>query len=185
MIKRGSTKVQLAKTNFCLDAGTSQWFASRPVVAKCNWWPVSIDPANGVQLKLWECHDNLPAQQWYYTDDNRIALDNQGMTYPSYGSYAVMAHHLHNSLTGFCMDLDNGILTSNYKVQTWTCSDNNNNQVWTLWILMPELEREQATFLNTWTIFTSLLDHSFLNHFRYTFFRFNMSMDYLLHSFTW
>jgi len=146
----------------------------------CNWWPVSIDPANGVQLKLWECYDNLPAQQWYYTDDNRIALDNQGTTYPSHGSYAGMAYHLHNSLTGFCMDLDNGILTSNYKVQTWTCSDNNNNQVWTLWILMPELEREQATF---WTLGLSL-DHSFFNHFRYTFFRFNMSMDYLLHSFT-
>lgn len=33
---------------------------------------------------------------------------------------------------GFCMDLDNGILTTNYKVQTWTCSDNNENQVWKL-----------------------------------------------------
>lgn len=90
MIQRGSTKVRLAKTNFCLDAGAN--------------------PANGVQLKLWECYDNLPAQQWYYTDDNRIALGGQG----------------------FCMDLDNGILTSTYKVQTWMCSNNNNNQVWTL-----------------------------------------------------
>ena len=36
------------------------------------------DPANGVQLKIWQCYDNLPAQQWYYTTDNRIALANQG-----------------------------------------------------------------------------------------------------------
>ena len=41
----------------------------------------SIGPANGAQLKLWQCYDNIPAQQWYYTDDDRIALDNQGMTY--------------------------------------------------------------------------------------------------------
>jgi len=82
--------VQVAGTNFCLDAGTS--------------------PANGVPLKIWQCYDNLPAQQWYYTGDNRIALENQG----------------------FCTDLENGIMTNSNTVQTWTCTDNNNNQVWTL-----------------------------------------------------
>jgi len=41
----------------------------------------SVDPANGDQLKIWECYDNLPAQQWYYTPDNRIVLDNQSMIY--------------------------------------------------------------------------------------------------------
>ncbi|KAF8960448.1 G-X-X-X-Q-X-W domain-containing protein [Flammula alnicola] len=61
-INRGSTKVQLAGTNFCLDAGSS--------------------PANGVGLKIWQCYDNLPAQQWYYTDDNRIALEGQGAHKP-------------------------------------------------------------------------------------------------------
>ncbi|KAF8962504.1 G-X-X-X-Q-X-W domain-containing protein [Flammula alnicola] len=55
---RGSTKVQVTGTNFCLDAGSS--------------------PANGVGLKIWQCYDNLPAQQWYYTTDNRIALEGQG-----------------------------------------------------------------------------------------------------------
>jgi len=33
IIKRGSTKVQIAGTDFCLDAGTSQWFASEPFFA--------------------------------------------------------------------------------------------------------------------------------------------------------
>ena len=46
--------------------------------------PVSIAPANGVQLKIWQCYDNLPAQQWYYTGDNRIALENQGVIYPCF-----------------------------------------------------------------------------------------------------
>lgn len=29
-------------------------------------------------MKIWQCYDNLPAQEWYYTADNRIALENQG-----------------------------------------------------------------------------------------------------------
>ncbi|KAF8903451.1 G-X-X-X-Q-X-W domain-containing protein, partial [Gymnopilus junonius] len=57
-LTRGSTKVKVAGQNFCLDAGST--------------------PANGVSMKIWECFDNLPAQQWFYTDDNRIALENQG-----------------------------------------------------------------------------------------------------------
>jgi hypothetical protein len=36
------------------------------------------DPANGIQLKIWECFDHLPAQQWFYTQDSRIALQGQG-----------------------------------------------------------------------------------------------------------
>ncbi|KAF4604505.1 hypothetical protein EYR40_003279 [Pleurotus pulmonarius] len=58
LISPGSTKVQLANTNFCLDAGPN--------------------PENGMGMKLFECFDNLPAQQWFLTDNNRIALENQG-----------------------------------------------------------------------------------------------------------
>ncbi|KAJ3512324.1 hypothetical protein NLJ89_g3579 [Agrocybe chaxingu] len=57
-LNRGSTKVQLAGTNFCLDAGST--------------------PGNGVGLKIWQCYDNLPSQQWYFTDDSRIALEGKG-----------------------------------------------------------------------------------------------------------
>ncbi|KAJ3556356.1 hypothetical protein NM688_g2074 [Phlebia brevispora] len=89
-IVRGSTKVQLAGTNFCLDAGS--------------------DPASGVGMKIWQCYANLAAQQWYYTDDNRIAVQNHGQ----------------------CLDLTNGILTDGNQVQTWACTANNANQVWTL-----------------------------------------------------
>ncbi|KAF8978541.1 carbohydrate-binding module family 13 protein, partial [Cyathus striatus] len=53
-----STKVKLAGTNFCLDAGSS--------------------PGNGVGMKIWQCYDNLPAQAWYFTDDYRIALEGKG-----------------------------------------------------------------------------------------------------------
>ncbi|KAJ3520024.1 hypothetical protein NMY22_g12929 [Coprinellus aureogranulatus] len=88
VINRGSTKVKLANTNFCLDAGST--------------------PGNGVGMKIWECYDNLPAQQWFFTSDNRIALEGQGQ----------------------CLDLPSGNLTNTVQVQTWACTDNNFNQVW-------------------------------------------------------
>lgn len=37
-----------------------------------------IDPANGVKMKIWTCYEGLAAQQWYWTDDNRIALTGKG-----------------------------------------------------------------------------------------------------------
>ena len=59
VIARGRGHVQLAGTNFCLDAGSS--------------------PENSVGMKIWQCFDNLPAQDWFYTNDGRIALTDQGM----------------------------------------------------------------------------------------------------------
>ncbi|KAF9473923.1 hypothetical protein BDN70DRAFT_885382 [Pholiota conissans] len=90
VLTRNSTKVQVAGTNFCLDAGSS--------------------PANGIGLKIWQCYDNLPAQQWYYTLDDRIALENQG----------------------FCTDLPSGNTANSVQLQTWQCTDNDIYQVWTV-----------------------------------------------------
>lgn len=66
-------------------------------------------PANGAGMKIWTCYSNLPAQEWYYTSDNRISLANQG----------------------FCLDLTNGNLNNGNQLQEWQCTNNNNNQVWT------------------------------------------------------
>ena len=30
-------------------------------------------------MKIWQCYSGLAAQTWYLTDDNRIALMNQGL----------------------------------------------------------------------------------------------------------
>ncbi|KAL0947113.1 hypothetical protein HGRIS_013248 [Hohenbuehelia grisea] len=89
LIIGGTTQVRLAGTNFCLDAGST--------------------PGNGVEMKIWECFDNLPAQTWFYTSDQRIALKGQGQ----------------------CLDLPNGNLSLGTHVQTWQCTSNNANQVWT------------------------------------------------------
>ena len=40
---------------------------------------IVLGPANGVLMKIWQCYDGLAAQQWYYTADDRISLENQGM----------------------------------------------------------------------------------------------------------
>ncbi|KAF8914421.1 ricin B lectin domain-containing protein [Gymnopilus junonius] len=89
VLKKGSTKVQVAGTNFCLHAGSNS--------------------GNTVGMKIWQCYDNLPAQQWYYTDDNRIALEGKGL----------------------CLDLTDGILSNSNRLQTWQCTDGNANQIWT------------------------------------------------------
>ncbi|KAF9487639.1 hypothetical protein BDN71DRAFT_1545022 [Pleurotus eryngii] len=98
-IVKGQTKVQLAGTNFCLDAGS--------------------EPASGVALKIWTCYDNLPAQNWWFTNDNRIAVYNKGK-------------HRMTFLPGQCMDFKDGSFTNSNTVQTWKCTDNNTNQEWSL-----------------------------------------------------
>ncbi|KAF5336494.1 hypothetical protein D9611_006744 [Ephemerocybe angulata] len=90
LLNHGSTKIQRSGTNFCLDAGSN--------------------PGNGVGMKIWTCYDGNPAQQWYYTDDNRIALEGKGQ----------------------CLDLPNGDLSNSNRVQTWQCTNKNENQVWML-----------------------------------------------------
>ncbi|TFK21499.1 G-X-X-X-Q-X-W domain-containing protein [Coprinopsis marcescibilis] len=90
VIYRGPTQVRLAGTNFCLDAGSS--------------------PANGVGMKIWQCYDNLPAQQWVFTDENRIVLQGASQ----------------------CLDLRLGDLANGNQIQTWQCTSNNANQIWTL-----------------------------------------------------
>jgi hypothetical protein len=70
----GSTKVVLAGTNFCLDAGSSKCAAEKSELGLL----CTTDPASGTALKIWECYDDLPAQQWFFTDDLRLALEETG-----------------------------------------------------------------------------------------------------------
>ena len=39
---------------------------------------------NGDQMKIWSCVSGIQAQTWYYTDDQRIALQNQGQSLCSF-----------------------------------------------------------------------------------------------------
>jgi len=86
-------------------------------------------PGNGVGLKIWQCYDNLPAQQWFYTDDNRIKLNAPGLSNPI---YIFIISSLTAAFLGQCVDLPNGVLTNSNRLQTWQCTAENNNQVWTL-----------------------------------------------------
>ena len=83
IIKRGSTKVQLrADPNYCLDAGLSP-------------------NDNNVELKVWECLAGVPQQQWYFTDDGRIAIEG-GTT---------------------CVDIRDGARGPGGIAQTYQCSE--------------------------------------------------------------
>jgi hypothetical protein len=61
-------------------------------------------------MKIWKCYDNLPQQTWWFTDDNRIAVKDQGL----------------------CLDLQDGVFEDWATVQTWQCTDWNTNQIWTV-----------------------------------------------------
>ncbi|KAF9466903.1 ricin B lectin domain-containing protein [Collybia nuda] len=82
------TSIVLWGTDFCLDAGSN--------------------PGNGVGMKIWTCYGDLPAQSWYWSDDNRITLQGKGL----------------------CLDLPNGSTQNGNQVQTWQCSNGNTNQIW-------------------------------------------------------
>jgi len=89
VLKKGSTKVRLAGTNYCLDAGSA--------------------PASGVGMKIWQCYDKLPAQQWDYTLFKTLKLEK----------------------TDQCLDLPDGNPTNGNQLQTWECAKGNTNQMWT------------------------------------------------------
>ncbi|KAH8822421.1 20 kDa protein having G-X-X-X-Q-X-W motif-containing protein [Flagelloscypha sp. PMI_526] len=88
-IHPGSTQVVLAGTSYCLDAGEN--------------------PGNNTPMKIWQCSSALPQQRWYFTDDNRIALEGKGL----------------------CLDLTWGNKDNGNTIETYQCIDGNQNQAWT------------------------------------------------------
>lgn len=72
-------------------------------------------------MKIWQCYDNLPAQQWFYTGDNRVALTNRGLCLD-----------LTDGACFFRVDTDyQGKKTNANVMQTWECTPGNTNQIWT------------------------------------------------------
>ncbi|KAH6884294.1 carbohydrate-binding module family 13 protein/putative endo-1,3-beta-glucanase, partial [Coprinopsis sp. MPI-PUGE-AT-0042] len=77
---RGTGQVRVKGTNFCLDSGSG----------KCG---------QRFPMKIWQCFDNLPAQTWTLTWDDRLVRAG----------------------TGLCLDLTNGSRVNGNIIQTWTC----------------------------------------------------------------
>ena len=79
VINSGTTALQIAGTNYCLDAGSSEFIAPQHV--RIVLTPTLLAPGSGTQMKIWQCYSALAAQTWYYTDDQRIALQGQGRVF--------------------------------------------------------------------------------------------------------
>ena len=133
LIRKGPTRVQVYGTNYCLDAGSSEHFGSGSIIDTLHI--LRIGPASGVGLKIWQCFDNLQAQEWYYTDDQRIDLNGTGLNVPPFLS------SLHDTsflrLLGQCVDLPNGVEVNGNQIQTWECSSGNTDQIWTQALFLP------------------------------------------------
>ena len=64
---------------------------------------------NGVQMKIWQCYDNLPQQTWTpVMTSGPIAL----------------------SVDDVCLDLTNGVDADRTILQVWQCAAGNRNQIW-------------------------------------------------------
>ena len=103
--------MQLAETDFCLDAGTS--------------------PASGVGMKIWQCYDNLPAQTWHFDDQqDQISIADGGTSAEHPELYFKFLAAF--STKAQCLDFTNGNVTNGSQVQTWACTDRDGWQDWTL-----------------------------------------------------
>ncbi|TFK97690.1 ricin B lectin domain-containing protein [Pterulicium gracile] len=92
VIKRGRGQVKVSGTNFCLDA-------------------TSATPPDGTGLKIWQCYDDLVAQQWFFDGSTKQIW-------------------LNNNAGGGCVDLTDGDTANGRQVQVWSCGWDNPNQAW-------------------------------------------------------
>ena len=79
-------------------------------------------------MKIWQCYDNLPAQEWVYTDANTITLGKTGES-------TILERDLSqvvDVVLGYCLDLTKGVTSNGNPAQIWKCSSGNKNQIWTL-----------------------------------------------------
>ncbi|GMK53993.1 hypothetical protein CspeluHIS016_0105790 [Cutaneotrichosporon spelunceum] len=86
-LARGDGQVVVTGTNYCLEPDG-------------HW--------NGSPVRLKLCNKSL-LQNWYYTDDDRLAVTGAGL----------------------CLDLTEGSDANGNGLQVWQCGDGNTNQVWT------------------------------------------------------
>ncbi|BEI90886.1 uncharacterized protein CcaverHIS019_0309560 [Cutaneotrichosporon cavernicola] len=86
-LSRGNGQIMVGDTALCLEA---------------------IEEKNGGQVTIGRCNRSL-RQEWWYTDDNRIAMTGRGL----------------------CLDLPNGQTWNGNPLQVWGCGAGNTNQVWT------------------------------------------------------
>ena len=77
-ISRGSTTVKLAGTNFCLDAGNNPANGAQAKVYTVRILSGNSTFIRGCRLHRPQCYAGLAAQTWYWTDDNRIAVQGKG-----------------------------------------------------------------------------------------------------------
>lgn len=62
-------------------------------------------------MKIWDCYSYVQSQRWWYTDDQRIALEGRD--------------------PGLCLDLTDGLYSNGKRSQVYYCTGGNTNQIWT------------------------------------------------------
>jgi hypothetical protein len=100
----------------CNNTPAQKWVIQRETtsiqVAGTNFClDSSTTSGNHVKMKIWQCYAGIPAQTWIYSSNN---------------------NYIGRSGVSQCLDLTDGGLWNGNVVQTYQCSANNPNQVWTV-----------------------------------------------------
>ena len=129
LITRGNTKVQLAGTNFCLDAGSSK---DMQALSATLWL-----------LTSWSrtCKRRWLEDLAMLREPRRSSMELQRRrpNHPSWNWLARLFWHAlhwvadrHTVYLDQCVDLTNGSTANSNQLQTWKSYAGNNNQVWTV-----------------------------------------------------
>ncbi|RYP85170.1 hypothetical protein DL770_005084 [Monosporascus sp. CRB-9-2] len=110
-LKDGSTKLQLANTTLCLDAGTGR--------------------SNGSPLTVRDCVDGQASQNWIYNAEGQIVLDQAGPRKQHSGHRpGVNRDSGANFKAELCADLYFGSVRDNTPIVIWQCIAGDKNHLW-------------------------------------------------------
>jgi len=128
LISKGNTQVKLAGTNFCLDAGSSE-FRFPPVKFSVPLTQITLQ----IRPILWP---------WKYGNASPDLCNSLGSLQTTRESPLLIGVRLYFFLllawvkldvdwVGLCLDVINGNLSNSLPLQTFQCTDNDQNQVFT------------------------------------------------------
>lgn len=143
----GGTSVTLYGTGYCLDAGSGKspqppsifhsWLIAKPLPTALAWRSGNVTrvslprlgPIQRINASLWA------VQVCYFV-------------------YLYLVHFLSSLvIAAQCLDLPSGSTTNGLQVQTWQCSANNNNQVWTFPWSRNRSKSRVRHIVSAWTFF--------------------------------
>ena len=127
VLNSGTTSIQLAGTNYCLDAGSCTSFlcpAFAPHVSRVRHLPSSRQrrPNEDLAVLCWHRRPDL---------DVHFRPPSPALDWQCVAPFRTLNNVTDMNTTDLCLDMTNGSTANGNVMQTWSCTSGNTNQVWT------------------------------------------------------